>query len=91
VSDRRVVKLVRKWLEAGVMEEGVRRETVTGAPQGGVISPLLANIYLHVLDKAWTKRGRGRLVRYADDAVVLCRSRAEAEAALELVDRLVNR
>src|SRR5487761_488719 len=85
VSDRRVVKLVRKWLEAGVMEEGVRRETVTGTPQGGVISPLLANIYLHVLDKTWSKRGHGRLVRYADDAVVMCRSRAEAEAALELV------
>jgi RNA-directed DNA polymerase len=85
VSDRRVVKLVRKWLEAGVMEEGVRRETVTGTPQGGVISPLLANIYLHVLDEAWAKRGHGRLVRYADDGVVLCRSRAEAEAALELV------
>jgi RNA-directed DNA polymerase len=85
VSDRRVVKLVRKWLEAGVMEEGVRRETVTGTPQGGVISPLLANIYLHVLDKAWSKRGQGKLVRYADDAVVLCRSRTEAEAALELV------
>jgi RNA-directed DNA polymerase len=85
VSDRRVVKLVRKWLEAGVMEEGVRRETVTGTPQGGVISPLLANIYLHVLDEAWSKRGQGKLVRYADDAVVLCRSRTEAEAALELV------
>jgi len=85
VSDRRVVKLVRKWLEAGVMEEGVLRETVTGTPQGGVISPLLANIYLHVLDEAWSKRGCGKLVRYADDGVVLCRNRAEAEAALKLV------
>ena len=90
VSDRRVVKLVRKWLEAGVMEEGVRRETVTGTPQGGVISPLLANIYLHVLDKAWSKRGHGRLVRYADDAVVLCRSREEAEAALELMREVLS-
>jgi RNA-directed DNA polymerase len=85
VSDRRVVKLVRKWLEAGVMEEGVHRETVTGTPQGGVISPLLANIYLNVLDQAWTKRGTGTLVRYADDGVVLCRSWAEAEAAFEAV------
>jgi RNA-directed DNA polymerase len=90
VSDRRVVKLVRKWLDAGVMEEGVLRETVTGTPQGGVISPLLANIYLHVLDEAWAKRGRGRLVRYADDGVVLCRSREEAEAALALVREVLG-
>jgi RNA-directed DNA polymerase len=85
VSDRRVLKLVRKWLEAGVMEEGRTRETVTGTPQGGVVSPLLANIYLHALDRAWVERGRGKLVRYADDGVVLCRNREEAEAALELV------
>jgi len=90
VSDRRVVKLVRKWLEAGVMEEGALRETVTGTPQGGVISPLLANIYLNVLDKTWEKRGGGKLVRYADDAVVMCRSRAEAEAALGLVREVLS-
>ncbi len=57
---------------------------------GGVISPLLANIYLHVLDEAWSKRGRGKLVRYADDGVVLCRSREEAEAALELVREVLG-
>src|SRR5258708_36820687 len=90
VADRRVVKLVRKWLEAGVMEDGVRRETVTGTPQGGVISPLLANIYLHVLDKAWAERGRGKLVRCADDAVVMCRSQARAEAAVELVREVLS-
>jgi RNA-directed DNA polymerase len=89
VSDRRVLKLVRKWLDAGVMEEGVLRETVTGTPQGGVISPLLANIYLNVLDRTWAERGMGTLVRYADDAVVMCRSREEAEAALGLVGEVL--
>src|SRR5215471_21621568 len=89
VSDRRVLKLVRKWLDAGVMEEGAVRETVTGTPQGGVVSPLLANIYLHVLDRTWAERGVGTLVRYADDAVVTCRSREEAEAALGLVGEVL--
>jgi RNA-directed DNA polymerase len=90
VSDRRVLKLIRKWLKAGVMEDGMTRETVAGTPQGGVISPLLANIYLHILDDAWKKPGRGELVRYADDAVVLCRTRAEAEGALELVRNVLT-
>ena len=74
ISDRRVLKLLRQWLEAGVMEEGRVRNPVAGTPQGGVISPLLANIYLHVLDAAWEREGRqyGRLVRYCDDFVVIC-------------------
>jgi RNA-directed DNA polymerase len=89
VSDRRVLKLVRKWLKAGVMEEGKLQQTVTGAPQGGVISPLLANIYLHAFDQAWQERGVGDLVRYADDAVVLCRTQRQAEAAHELVGQIL--
>ena len=89
VSDRRVLKLIRKWLTAGVMEDGVRSQTVSGTPQGGVISPLLANIYLHRLDQAWAREGHGTLVRYADDAVILCRTQAEAEAALVLVREIV--
>ena len=69
ISDRRVLKLLRQWLKAGVMEEGSVRHPVLGSPQGGVISPLLANIYLNALDDIWERRCQhlGRLVRYADD------------------------
>ncbi|HMC52459.1 MAG TPA: group II intron reverse transcriptase/maturase, partial [Acidimicrobiales bacterium] len=83
VSDRRVLKLLRQWLRAGVMADGVLTETVTGTPQGGVISPLLANVYLHAFDRAWAEHGAGEVVRYADDFVVMCRSRAQAEQAQE--------
>ncbi len=82
VSDRRVLKLLRQWLGAGVMDDGVFSETVSGTPQGGVISPLLSNIYLHAFDRAFSQRGIGELVRYADDFVVLCRSERKAKAAL---------
>ena len=81
VSDRRVLKLLRQWLRAGVLADGVVSETVTGTPQGGVISPLLANIYLHAFDRAWVERGVGEVVRYADDFVVLCDSQEQAEEA----------
>ena len=78
-----MLKLVRLWLEAGVMEDGVVSPTVAGTPQGGVISPLLSNIYLHVLDVLWTRHSAplGTLVRYADDFVVMCRTAKECEQA----------
>jgi RNA-directed DNA polymerase len=81
VSDRRVLKLLRQWLRAGVLDNGVVSETVTGTPQGGVISPLLANIFLHAFDRAWAESGTGEHVRYADDFVVLCTTRSQAEHA----------
>jgi group II intron reverse transcriptase/maturase len=93
VSDRRVLKLLRQWLAAGVMEDGRLTETVRGTPQGGVISPLLSNIYLHVLDAAWTQHGveYGTLVRYADDFVVICRTRQACEQAEARVRVILTR
>jgi len=78
ISDGAILRLVRMWLKCGVMEDGIMRSTVSGTPQGGVISPLLANIYLDELDRAWrlkrmSARGgsNAHLVRYADDLVIL--------------------
>ena len=96
VIDRSVVKLIAMWLKAGVMEEMSVRTATTGTPQGGVISPLLANLYLHWLDQTWDKRKFGErshdahLVRYADDFVILCKERPDfyLEQARQVLDRL---
>ena len=93
ISDRRVLKLVRQWLRAGVMEEGEVRKPVSGTPQGGVISPLLANVYLDHLDSEWERECRdlGVLVRYADDFVILCRTRSRANEAMRRLERIFER
>lgn len=92
ISDRRVLKLLRQWLRAGVMEDGTVRTSTAGTPQGGVISPLLANVYLDDLDRTWgaTCSHLGRLVRYADDFVILCRTRQQAEQALRRVREILG-
>jgi RNA-directed DNA polymerase len=89
VCDRSVLKLLRVMLRAGVMEDGQVRRPVTGTPQGGVASPLLCNVYLHRIDRVWDVREHGVLVRYADDALVMCKSREQAEAALTRLRELL--
>jgi RNA-directed DNA polymerase len=88
ICDQPVLKLLRAMLRAGVMEDGQVRRAVTGTPQGGVVSPLMCNVYLHRLDRAWDERD-GVLVRFADDLVVMCWSRSQAERALERLTALL--
>jgi RNA-directed DNA polymerase len=96
IADRRILRLIKKWLRAGVSEEGQWSKTEVGTPQGAVISPLLANIYLHYVFDLWvqhwrTHRAAGEVivVRYADDAVLGFQYRADAERFLqEWRDRL---
>jgi group II intron reverse transcriptase/maturase len=83
IVDQAVLKLVRAMLRAGVMEDRAVKRSGAGTPQGGVVSPVLCNVYLHRLDRQWATRGTGVLVRYADDLVVMCASEAEARHALE--------
>jgi group II intron reverse transcriptase/maturase len=98
VADRRVVRLIQKWLRAGVLEEGKRTRSPVGTVQGGSISPLLANVYLHYVFDLWVQRWRQRqaqgdviVVRFADDFVVGFEHRHEAERFLaELRERLAR-
>lgn len=87
ISDRRVLKLIRKWLEAGIMEEGKVRNPLTGTPQGGVISPLLANIYLNTMDRLWQKKFShlGEIIRYADDFVIMCKTKKQAMDSIQVI------
>jgi len=93
ISDRRVLKLIRQWLKAGVLEEGQWLSSEVGSPQGAVISPLLANVYLHVLDMFWTERYAllGKLYRYCDDFVIVCRTKRDAQQALQTVQQIMSR
>jgi RNA-directed DNA polymerase len=92
VSDPRVVSLVRAWLRAGVLTGDGLLHPEVGTPQGGVISPLLANVFLHHLDEVWQRQYRrlGEVTRYADDLVICCGSRDRAEAALATLRRLLD-
>ena len=89
VADGNILNLIQRFLLAGVMEDGVYKPTTVGTPQGGVISPLLANIVLNQLD--WTlQKAQLQFVRYADDFVVLCTTRKQAQEAWKIVERTLT-
>ena len=89
VVDSSVLDLISEFLKSGILEDGVYHESSSGSPQGGVISPLLANIYLHPLYKVMTERGH-RITRYADDFVICCKTRKGAERVLKSVRKLLE-
>jgi len=93
ISDRRMLKLLRQWLEAGVLVDGDVLPSDQGVPQGSVISPLLANVALHELDRLWEDHCHqlGQLVRYADDFVIMCRTEAAAREGLRRVGLILAR
>lgn len=89
INDGWVLRVIKSWLSAGVMTDDVVESTPLGTPQGGVISPLLANIYLHQFDKEMVERGY-KIIRYADDFVVLTKSRRKAKRALEVIKEITE-
>lgn len=89
ISDGRVLRLIKKFLEAGILEEGKVTYQSRGTPQGGNLSPLLANIYLHPYDEEMIAKGYN-LVRYADDVVILCKTKEEAKEALILTRQILE-
>lgn len=93
ISDRRVLKLIWQWLEVGVLEGSKLKPSSGGTPQGGVISPLLANIYLNMLDREWTGHFSelGKLIRYADDFVIIAREEGKAKRAMKVVEEILER
>src|SRR5205807_6318530 len=93
VNDRRMLKLIRQWVVAGVMTDGVFEPSERGISQGSVISPLLANVVLHELDRLWEDRcrGLGQLVRYADDLAVFCKTEGQAREGLRRLGLVLAR
>lgn len=93
ISDRRILKLIRQWLKAGVLYGNILEVSELGTSQGSVISPLLANIYLNTLDRLWEKYGltHGKLVRYADDSVIICKNKKSANHAMELLKYIMGK
>ena len=93
ISDRRVLKIINLWLKAGVVNKGKYEPTEKGCPQGGVISPVLANIFLHTFDMYWNTRCEhlGKLIRYADDSVILCRYKKDAELSFQIASSFMSR
>ncbi len=90
IKDKRVIQLVKKYLKSGVMENGVVVKTTSGSPQGGNLSPLLANIYLNEFDQEFTRRGV-RVIRYADDIVLLAKSERASKRLLETSTRYLEK
>lgn len=93
ISDRRILKLIRNWLKAGILYKGNREETTIGSAQGGVISPLCSNIYLNVLDLLWEKHGEkyGKLVRYAEDLVIICKNKKNTTHVMKILKAVMKK